>query len=381
VAFGVIYGTWAARLPALKQGLSLDTSELGLVVLALSGTATLVLPFAGWLAARFGSRMPAALGLLLAAAALVASAFASDQVALALAAAGIGAGFGITDVAVNAHGLALERRVGRHLLSTLHGMWSVGLLAGSGIAAVAAVAAVGVRTQFVAVAAGVAMLTCLVVPRLLPAAEDATAGRFAFPRREVALPAVLMFCSFFIETSTLSWSAVFLSGPAGAGPAVAAGGVVAFSVAMAASRFVGDRLLARWGVGRLARRSGVLCFAGIVLALSTRHPIAGLVGFAFVGAGSAALVPAIFRVAGAARRTSGASGVAAVTTAGYIGAVVAGPAIGFFARGVGLTAALGLVGVAALAISWLGPRLRAEQAGEAGDRWPEGAVEQVALKP
>jgi fucose permease len=357
VAFGAIEGTWSARLPALKQQHGLDTGELGLVLFALSGTATLVLPLAGWLAGRFGSRLPSACGLLLAAGALAAAAFAPGKASLAAAAALIGAGVGIVDVAANAHGVGLEQRLGRHVLSALHGMWSVGLLLGAGIAAAAAAAAIGVRGNFSAIAAGVIVLTLVVAPRLLPGAEDAGGARFALPHREVALPALLMFSSMFAESATISWSAVFLAGPANASAAVAAAGVVAFSVAMAVSRFVGDRLLARWGVGGLARRGGIVVCGGIVLALALRTPPAGLIGFALVGAGSAVLVPAIFRVAGSTARTSAAAGIAAVATAGYTGGLVNGPAIGFLARAVGLTGALSLVAAAGLVIALLGPRL------------------------
>ena len=360
VAFGAIEGTWSARLPALKQQHALDTGELGLVLFALSGTATVVLPLAGWLAGRFGSRLPAACGLLLASGALAAAAFAPGKASLTAAAALIGAGVGIVDVAANAHGVGLEQRLGRHVLSALHGMWSVGLLVGAGLAAAAAAASIGVRGNFSAIAAGVVVLTLMVAPRLLPGAEDAGGARFALPHRAVALPALLMFCSMFVETATISWSAVFLAGPANAGAAVAAAGVVAFSVAMAVSRFVGDRLLAFWGVGGLARRGGAVVCGGIALALALRTPAAGLIGFALVGAGSAVLVPAIFRVAGSTARTSAAAGIAAVATAGYIGALVNGPAIGFLARAVGLTGALSLVGAAGLVIALLGPRLGLE---------------------
>ena len=218
VAFGSLEGTWTARLPALKRQLELDTGELGLVLFAFSVAATVVLPLAGWLAGRFGSRAPAASGLLVAAGALVGAAFAPAGAQLAVAAAVMGAGVGIVDISANAHGVGLEGRLGRHVLSTLHGMWSVGLLTGSAIAAIAAAAAVGVRANFSAMAVGVALLTLAVVPRLLPGREDAGGARFALPNREVALPALLMFCSMFVESATMSWSAVFLAGPAGAGP-------------------------------------------------------------------------------------------------------------------------------------------------------------------
>ena len=84
---------------------------------------------------------------------------------------------------------------------------------------------------------------------------------------------------------------------------------------------------------------------------------AALIGFACVGAGSAPLIPALFRVGGTVPGVAPGAGIAAVATAGYAGGVVNGPAIGFLARGVGLTGALGLVGAAALVIALLGPRL------------------------
>jgi Major Facilitator Superfamily len=359
VGFGTIDGSWSARLPALQQRLSLDSGELGLVIFAVAVTATVLLPLAGWLASRFGSRGPAGLGLLLAAGGLSGAAFAPRLAPLVLSACVLGAGFSAVDVAANAHGVALEARLGRPLLSTLHGMWSVGLLAGSGIAAGAAAVAVGPRGQFPAVAAGVVLLALGAVPRLLPGREDAAVetARFALPRGALALPALLTFCSMFVESSTMNWSAVFLAGPAGAGPALAAGGVVAFSVTMALSRFVGDRLLLRWGVALLARRGGLVSFAGVVLAIATRTPAAGLAGFALVGIGCAAIVPALFRVAGSVSGIGAGAGIAAVATAGYTGGVVNGPAIGFLARGVGLSGALGLVAGASALIALLGPRL------------------------
>jgi fucose permease len=360
VGFGTVDGSWAARLPALKHRLSLDSGRLGVVIFAVTAAATALLPAAGWLSSRFGSRGPAGLGLLLVAAGLSAAAFAPGFGTIAAAGATIGAGFGVVDVAANAHGVALEHRAGRPLLSALHGMWSVGLLAGSGIAAGAAALAIGPRAQFPAVAVVVAALAVFAVPRLLPGREDAAVetAHFALPRGPLALPAVLTFCSMFVESAAMNWSAVFLAGPAGASAAVAAGGVVAFSVAMATARFAGDRLLLRWGVAGLARRGGALSLTGVLLALATRSPLPALAGFAAVGAGCAAIVPSLFRVAGSVPGVGAGAGIAAVATAGYTGGVVNGPAIGFLARAVGLTGALGLVAAASALIALLGPRLQ-----------------------
>jgi hypothetical protein len=358
VILGFLDGSWLARLPAVKHELGLDTGRLGIVIFTSSLAATLVLPFAGWLSSRHGSRAPVGIGLWLMAAAVGTAAFAPSLGPLLLVMCVLGSGIGIADVAANAHGVELERRLRRPVLSPLHAAWSFGLLGGSAVAAVAAASGIGIRVQLPVVASASAVVVVAVVVRLLPGtAADVDTARFALPRGALALPGLLMFCAFFVESASMDWSAVFLSGPAGASTAVAAAAVVAYAAAMGVARLFGDRLMLRWGIGGLARRSGLLSCAGMVLAVATRAPAPSLVGFALVGVGCAAIVPALFRVGGSATGIAQGAGVAAVATAGYAGGLLNGPAIGFLARGIGLSAALGLVVVAGATLALLGPRL------------------------
>lgn len=358
VVFGTLGGNWEARLPAIRHQFRLDSGRLGVVIFAASLTSTAVLPLAGWVTARLGSRGPSVLGLLLAAAGISATAFLPAYSTLVPVACVIGAGWGITDVAANAHGLAIEQALGRRILSGLHGAWSFGLLAGSAIAAGAAAAGIGLRVQFPVVAAASAMALVLAAPLLLPKTGAALdTAHFALPRGPLTLPALLMFCGFFVEAATVSWAAVFLTGPVGTSSAVAAGGVATYSLSMGLTRLVGDRLLERWGIGGLALRSGTLTCAGIALALGTQSPVPAFVGLACVGASSAPIIPALFRLGGSVSGVASGAGIAALATAGYTGGVVNGPAIGFLARGVGLTGALALIGAAGFVIALLGPRL------------------------
>ena len=358
VVFGALGGTWDARLPALKERLGLDSGQLGVVIFLVTLVATALLPAAGFLASRWGSRGPSALGLLLASGGITAGAFAPSFGTLLPAACVIGAGWGVADVAANAHAVAVEQQLGRPVLSALHGAWSFGLLAGSALAAGAAAASIGPRLQFPVVAGAAVVAIAVFVPRLLPGtAADLDTAHFALPRGALALPAFLMFCAFFVESAAISWTAVFLAGPVETSGAVAAAGVAAFAVTMAFTRLVGDRLVTALGVAGVARWSGVITCAGIALALATRSPVPALIGFACVGVGTAPIVPALFRVGGTVPGVSASAGIAAVATAGYFGGVVNGPAIGFLARGIGLTGALSLIGVGAALIALLGPRL------------------------
>ena len=196
------------------------------------------------------------------------------------------------------------------------------------------------------------------VPRLLSGTVvDVDTAHFALPRGALGLSAFLTFCSIFVESAAMNWTAVFLAGPVHTSASVAAGGVVAYSVAMVIARLAGDPLTARWGIGGIAQRGGALTCVGIALALATRSTIPALVGFALVGAGCAAIVPALFRYAAAVPGVSHGAGIAAVATLGYTGGVVNGPAIGFLSRVIGLTGALSLIGAGGALIALLGPRL------------------------
>jgi MFS family permease len=168
VVFGALGGNWDARLPAVRDRLSLDSGELGVVIFAVLLAATAILPLAGWLTARLGTRGPSALGLLCAGAGITAAAFVPSYASLLPAACVIGAGWGIVDVASNAHGVAVEQALGRRILSGLHSAWSFGLLAGSGIAAGAAAASIGPRVQFPVVAAAAAIALAVARPSLRP---------------------------------------------------------------------------------------------------------------------------------------------------------------------------------------------------------------------
>ena len=356
--FGIVSGTWAARLPAVQHRLRLDDGELGLVLFSVSAASVAVLPVAGWLVARPGGRVVTVAGVAVSAAGLALCGFASSFALLALAAALMGVGFGVADVGGNTYGVALERRYGRPILTSFHAAWSFGLLAGSGLAAAAAALGVGVRTHFAVAAAAVAAGSLVARPFLRREHEDVAAGmrRFAWPRGPLAALALICFCGMFVEWGAANWCAVFLTGPAGTSASVGAAGVVGISLAMACARVFGDRLTERWGVAVLTRRGALLALAGVLLALATRSPVPAIAGFACIGAGMAMVVPAVFRAAASVTGIAAGAGIAAVAVAGYSGSVANGPAIGFVARGIGLTGALALLAVACALVAVLASR-------------------------
>ena len=127
------------------------------------------------------------------------------------------------------------------------------------------------------------------------------------------------------------WSTVYLRDDLAADASFAALGFAAFSLAMAAGRFLGDRMVRRWsGPGVLAAGSGIAALT-LAAGLWLNNPITALVGFAAAGLGLANAVPILFTIAGKIPGVLPELAIAAVSTAGYCGFLLGPPVIGAIA--------------------------------------------------
>jgi len=355
LADGAMVGSWASRIPAVKDGLGLTTSQLGVALFAMSLGALVSMPLAGWLDQRVGSARIALVALLGGGSSLWLAGLAGSLGALVGALALFGAGFGAVNVAGNAQGIALERAYGRSILSSFHAAFSAGGLIGAAAGGLAAARGVEPPAHFAAVAVTLA-LVAFGAGRLLPRA-DVGCETFALvrPPRALLLLGCAAFFTLLAEGAAADWSAVYLRGSLGSTAAFAALGYTAFSLAMVASRLAGDRLDETIGPAALAGGGGVVSAVGLAAALAIGTTPAALVGFAAMGAGLGVMVPVIFRTAGTTPGVTPGIGIAAVSTIGFLGFLAGPPAIGIAADVIGLRAALAVVVVAsvlAAGLSW-----------------------------
>ncbi len=149
------------------------------------------------------------------------------------------------------------------------------------------------------------------------------------------------------------WSAIFLTSVSGSSVAMAATGYAAFAVAMAAGRFAGDGIVARFGAARVLGWGGGLAAGGLALAVTFPAPLIVAIGFAAVGIGLSNVVPVLFSVAARAGSTPSA-GIAPVASFGYAGFLSGPPIIGLVASLAGLKVGLGCLVPAALIVMVLG---------------------------
>jgi MFS family permease len=355
-ANGAIGGNWVTRIPALMDKLGLTVFALSFAFFAAPVGAILAMPLAGRLVTRFGSRRATKVSFVLWCLSITPIAFAPNLIVLGLVMFVVGAVSAVMDVAMNAHGLALERRYGRLILSSFHAWYSIGGLVGAGTGALAAWAALDLRVH-ISLAVGVALAGGLLFSPFLFRGGDGVAQEqrrfFVKPPRQLVVLGIVAFISLLAEGAAGDWSAVYINKPLHASQAVAAFGYFSFSLMMVVGRLSGDRLSLRFGPVALTRAGGLLAAGSLTVALLIGHPVAAIIGFAGMGAGLAAVVPTVFRAAGSHPDVPPGIGLASVSVIGYFGFLVGPPLIGSTAKLLGLPAALGIVALVMAAIGLL----------------------------
>jgi MFS family permease len=352
---GCVVGSFAARIPWIASHVGVGVGRLGLALLMPAIGALLAMPFSGRLAHRYALRPFTTAAILAWSGVLVLPVFPTSLALLCVVLLAFGAAAGLADMAMNAEGVLVENLYGRSVMSSFHGFWSIGVLAGSAVSALASHAAVDARIQFAVEVLVLAVLGAAAAQLLLndpTTAETSPPPHFALPTRPILLIGLVGLCAVFGEQAGTDWSALYIRNELGGSASIGALAVSAFAVTMATFRLVGDHVIRRAGAVATVRLSGICAVAGATTIVLAHDLAAGLAGFALLGIGVALVVPLVFAAAGRvglhpARSIAGVAGVA------YASGLVAPGVIGGIASVSSLTTSFCLV-VALVALMALG---------------------------
>lgn len=353
---GFALSSWAPMVPFAKERLNLNESDLGLLLLLLGAGAILMMPVTGFLSHKFGTRIVIFISGLLAALILPLLLLVNDIVHMGVLLFLFGASVGAIDVAMNTHGVFVQNQLPKPVMSSLHGLFSVGGLLGS--LGLGLLIEAGLRPMVAAIS-----IACLLVLILIsqysslftkaleqPATEEETDSKkesrsFAWLHKTILYLGFACFIVFLAEGAMLDWSALLLTENRGVSVALSGMGYAVFSVAMAVMRLTGDRLVTRLNEKTVVVGGAILAAAGILIAANAGSLSLTLVGFVLLGIGSANIVPVFFSEAGRLRSVASAIAIPAVSTIGYAGQL-AGPAlIGFAAHQYSLPLAISFIGL------------------------------------
>jgi predicted MFS family arabinose efflux permease len=366
LANGFVMGTFAPQIPLLLPRHGITKSDLGLLLLVMGIGAVLAMLFAGKIIARLGGRLTLRVFAALLIPVLPAVVLAPGVPTLALALALMGAVVGCMDVAMNAQAVEVEQRLGRAIMSSSHGFWSLGGFAGAGLGGLV-IARQGAEAHALASAALAGLVVLAAMP-FLPAPVAARSAAGQTPRTRLIprdaslwLLGLLALLAMVPEGAVLDWGALYIKTELGADLAASGLAYSFFAGAMALVRFLGDGLRNRFGAVMVLRISGLIGAAGMMGAALAPTAGAAALCFALTGIGVANMVPVIFSAAGNHPGQPPGAAIGVVTMVGYSGILVAPTTIGFLAEGVGFRATFAGLAALLLVVSLLATRARAAE--------------------
>jgi MFS family permease len=364
VLLGVMQGTLASRMPALKDSSGLTDGLLGLALLGIPIGSILAVQVTGRWIARRGSSPVTNVSVVVMCTTMVLPAFAPGFVTLLIALILVGIGIGLTDTAMNAHAVTVEKGFRRPIMSSFHGFASLGALLGALCGLIAAHAQVGPQWHFAIIGAVTLGIGLGIRTTLLPGAADAHPVDETTPPRSHRTPwtgtlvllAGIALLAWMTEHAIADWSAVYFRDHLQASGSVATYGYAAFALFMVITRFLADRATATLGPRLVLRLGGLTAGLGLAAGLASDSVIGSTIGCALVGVGMAGIVPIVFTAAGNQPGTTAASAVSKVAGVAFTGSLIGPPLIGLIAELTSLRTALFVVAAAAVVIGAVGPR-------------------------
>jgi predicted MFS family arabinose efflux permease len=352
IASGFGFASWASRIPQVRDELELSPRGLGLVLLAIAVGSVSSMPLAGVVIGRLGTARTIAVmactqgtGIAVAAVGLRVGVM---PVVLGLLLVGLGAG--TWDVAMNVEGAAVERGLGRAIMSRFHAGFSIGTVIGAGIGSLMIAIGVSATAHLLVVAVLLAAAGVTAVRGFLPdeeiQAEEAEPARNplkAWTEPRTLLVGVFVFTAAFTEGTGNDWLGVAMIDGYGAAAALGSLTFAIFLAAMTAGRWFGPPLLDRHGRVPVIRLLAGLALAGLVLVVWGGSLPFAMAGAALWGLGTSLGFP-VGMSAAADEPAHAAGRVSVVASIGYVAFLAGPPLIGFLGDEVGTLKALTVTG-------------------------------------
>lgn len=368
---GATFASWTPRLPEIRERLDVSDAALGLTLVGVGVGGLAASLVSGVLIDRRGSRTmtlftSAGLSLL-----LPLIGFAPTALLVFTTLIAMGALDGLTDVAMNAQAIELQRRLKTSIITRFHALWSAGALVGGVVASRAAAAGLSLSGQLVVTSVVLIASTGAAARWLLADSasrvHQATARTARSPRPVLVALFLVGTAVALAEAPTNDWAALLMADRFDLGAGTAALGFVAVAGGMLLGRLGGDHVTDRFGL-EVTRRSGAgLAALGIVVAALVPAPAVAGAGLFVAGIGLSSLFPLLFRAA--SEITHGThSGMAAFSSGARLGFLLAAPIVGAIATASSVAIGVLIVAGGAAAVTAI-------------VRLPRGAAAELAPDP
>lgn len=361
---GLIFASWASRIPNIKATLDLSDAQLGTALFAAPLGQFPAMLVSGFLVNRFGSRKILVVGVLLYAVSLVCLGLAPNMEQLFISLLFFGMASNLFGNAVNTQAVGVEKLYQRSIMASFHGLWSLGGVAGGIFGAVMAGFHITPFIHFLCVFLLALLLLFTLLSQTLPrdvlSPQDPSVPRKRFVRPDalLILLGIIAFGSMATEGAMYDWSSVYFATVVHAPARFVSLGYITCMCFMVIGRFVADGLIIRCGAARVLQLSGVCMSSGLVLLIAFPYLIPATLGSALVGYGMASCVPICFSLAGKSRKMPPSIAISMVNAISFWGFMLCPPVIGYLSQAFTLRWALVPIACMGVLILVLAPFIR-----------------------
>lgn len=360
---GLIFSTWANRIPDIKNALRLSDGMLGAVLFALPVGQLTAMGLSGYLVSRFGSKNMLTIAACLYPAGLVLLGTVDSLWQLAAALFFFGICGNLSNISVNTQGVGVERLYRRSIMASFHGIWSLAGFAGGILSSIMVADRIPPFTHFCIVYAIGFLIMLSARKFILPRdanAQNKTENKkiFVKPDRYIVSLGILAFACMICEGTMFDWSGVYFEKVIAAPADLSRVGFVAFMFTMTVGRFTADWLVTKLGIETVLKFSGIFIFTGMLVAILFPTLITATIGFLLVGIGTSSVVPMAYSMAGKSKTMLPGVALATVSSIGFLGFLIGPPVIGFISEFTNLRVSFALIAVLGLGTTIMSSRLK-----------------------
>jgi MFS family permease len=359
---GVCFASWASRIPDIQAKLQLNSAALGGILLCLPIGLLSSLPIAGYLVAKYGSRIIVMLASVLYATTLPVLGFANSSTQLMITLFFFGFGGNMLNISINTQAVGTESLYQKPIMASFHGIWSTAGFTGAAIGTLMVRFHVIPPYHYLCITGLACLILFIFSGKLIrkDSNRDEKQPIFARPDKSIINFGLIAFCSMICEGAMFDWSGIYFLKVVKPGAAWVTVGYTAFMCTMATGRFVGDWVAYRLGMKRMLQLSGIMTASGLLLAVFFPQFITATIGFLIVGAGVSSVIPMVYSTVGKSKVMSPGVAIAAVSTIGYLGFLFGPPFIGFIAQATSLRVSFGFIAIMGTMIAVIATRIRLE---------------------
>ena len=360
---GMCFASWASRIPDIQTKLQLNSAAMGGILLCLPIGLLVSLPIAGFLVAKFGSRIVVMLAAILYACTLPVLGFSATTVQLMITLFVFGFGGNMLNISMNTQAVGIEGMYDKPIMASFHGIWSTAGFTGAAIGSVMVHFKVIPPYHFLCITAVAFLIVLFFSGKLKPqdSHQEEKLPMFARPDKSILNFGLIAFCSMICEGAMFDWSGIYFAKVVKPDATLITLGYTAFMCTMATGRFFGDWVAHRLGMKKMLQISGILTATGLLLAVLFPQLITATIGFLIVGAGVSSVIPMIYSAVGKSKIMSPGVAIAAVSTIGYLGFLFGPPFIGFIAQATSLRISFGLIALMGTLIAVIATKINIEK--------------------